>query len=113
MITGCRSSHRVINSGFDRNRLGSPNGVAEVALLEPDIWGCSTARVGLRKGVTCAFHLPRRAAPTCEYLLPLGGRSMFLLRLSSPENGPDLRKRHSEDAVSVLPWIATEGVPVT
>ena len=63
--------------------------------------------------VTYAFHLPRRAAPTCEYLLPLGLRSTFLLLLSSPEICPDLRKRHSEDAVSVLPWIATEGVPVT
>lgn len=113
MITGRRSSHRVINSGFGRNRLGAPNGVAEVAHLEPDIWECSTSRVGLRKGVACAFHFPRRTAPTCEYPVPPAARSTFLLLLSSPENGPDLRKRHSEDAVSVLPWIATEGVPVT
>jgi hypothetical protein len=63
--------------------------------------------------VTCAFLFPWTAAPTCEYPLPIAPRSTFLLRLSSPEICPDLRKRHSEDAVSVLPWIATEGVPVT
>jgi hypothetical protein len=63
--------------------------------------------------VTYAFHFARAAAPTCEYLLPFAPRSTFLLHLSSPEICPDLRKRHSEDAVSVLPWIATEGVPVT
>lgn len=63
--------------------------------------------------VTYAFLSARTAAPTCEYPLPEGLRSTFLLLLSSPEICPDLRKRHSEEAVSVLLWIATEGVPVT
>ena len=63
--------------------------------------------------VPYAFRSARRAAPTCEYPRPLPPRCTFLSRLSSPEICPDLRKRHSEDAVSVLPWIATEGVPVT
>jgi len=35
------------------------------------------------------------------------------LLLSSPEICPDLRKRHSGEAILVLLWIATEGVPVT
>lgn len=92
---------------------GRPNGVAEVAHTEPDICGCSTRLGGLPRVVTGAFHVPREAPPTCEYLPPLGRRSTFPSQLSSPEICPDLRKRHSEDAVSVLPWIATEGVPVT
>ena len=90
-----------------------PNGVGEVRLPEPGKTGRSSPSEGVLYRVTCAFRCARTAAPTCEYPLPEAARSTFLLLLSSPEMRPDLRKRHSEEAILVLPWIATEGVPVT
>lgn len=107
----------VINCGISRTSIRTsdrqPNGVWEVWCLKPGKSGRSSSPGGVARRVTYAFPCARAVAPTCEYLLPEAARSTFLPRLSSPENRPDLRKRHSEDAILVLPWIATEGVPVT
>ncbi|CAG6392317.1 hypothetical protein SCOCK_160099 [Actinacidiphila cocklensis] len=65
------------------------------------------------RSVTGVFPARRIPAPTCGYRMAVAPSSTFQGRLSSPEICPDLRKRHSDEGVPVLPWIATEGVPVT
>ncbi|GHF18470.1 hypothetical protein GCM10010359_20190 [Streptomyces morookaense] len=104
----------LINSGIGARKGGcAPNGVPELGRPDPGKTGRSAAREPRPERVTRVFRPARRPAPTCEYPLPEPLRSTSRLLLSSPEICPDLRKRHSERAVPVLDWIATEGVPVT
>ncbi|AOT59636.1 hypothetical protein A4G23_02479 [Streptomyces rubrolavendulae] len=107
----------VINSGkcpaTVRASDRQPNGVREPDAAEPDKTGCFAPSSCAPGGSGETFRLAPAAAPTCGYPLAKARRSTSAQSLSSPEICPDLRKRHSERAVSVLPWIATEGVPVT
>src|SRR4051812_34636751 len=107
-------SAAVINSGFGAGSVAPrPNGVAEVHRPDSGKTGRTATRMMLSGRVSRRFQAARTTAPTCEYPVPPALPSTSQPLLSSPEICPDLRKRHSEEGVHVLPWIATEGVPVT